>query len=391
MNERGTGKERRYAGRRALVLMAHPGHAGIMRSLAALDRGAAASGWELSFAFPRADPVIQATRLDRRACYVPAFNRWRRLGGRVRLPLVLAALVRELRRRRADLVYSATLSSFPYGLLAARACGAADVVHVYSSYDDPDPYRKYWLRRARNVIAPSRDSLERAATAIGGFAGRSEVIYNGVDVAGIEAAADGPLPSILGAGNGAWLAGGPPVVGMVANLDRRKNPVALLEAAARLTSSMPGLRVLLVGEFPDGEYREVVLGRARTLGIATRVTLTGFLVNPFPALRACDVIVLPTQRDPFPIALLEAMALGKPVVSTAVGGIPEMLVDGVSGFVVPPDDVDALASRMLMLLRDRELRRRMGQAARERLVETFSLDGFVHRMFGAFDAAMAGR
>ena len=177
---------------------------------------------------------------------------------------------------------------------------------------------------------------------------------------------------------------------MVANLDRRKNPLDLVEATGRLARRFPTLEVVLVGAFPDPEYRDLVLGRARALGVEARITVTGFQANPFPLIDACDVVALPTLRDPFPIALLEAMALRKPVVSTAVGGVPEMIVDGETGFVVPPGDVDALAARLDALLQDRERRRVMGEAGRRRMETVFTLEGFVRQMFAAFERAAAG-
>jgi glycosyltransferase involved in cell wall biosynthesis len=370
--------------KRALVLMAHPGHGGLMRSLAALDQAAPRFGWELRFVFPTADEQVAAAGLGTRACYVAGVHQWRRLSGRMRLPMVLGALVRQVRGQRIGLVYSATLSSFPYGLLAARVCRIGALVHLYSSYGGASPYRKHWLRQARHAVAPSRDSLERAAAAIGGFAGRAEVVYNGVDVARIEAAAAPP-----GSAAAVVRPMGGPVVGMVANMDRRKNPMALIEAAARLARRVPDVQLLLVGFFPDPGYQEEVLARARALGVAENITVTGFQLNPFPFVRACDVIVLPARRDPFPIALLEAMALGKPVVATAVGGIPEMIANGETGFVVAPGDIDALAASVLTLLEDPARRMAMGQAARERLITQFSLEGFVQRMFTAFGAAVA--
>ena len=372
--------------KRALVLMAHPGHGGIMRTLAALDEAAPQFGWELHFVFPMAVEQVATVGLAARATYLAGINRWRRITGLARLPMILAALIGEVRRQQASLIYSVTLSSFPYGYLAARACKTGVLVHIYSSYGVATPYRRYWLGRAPDVIAPSRDSLERARAAIGDFAGRARVVYNGVDVARIAAAAGSPAGT-----DGLIASAGGPVIGMVANMDRRKNPMALVEATPRLVRRVRDVRVLLVGSFPDARYHDEVLARARALGVAANVQLTGFQVNPFPFVEACDVIVLPAQRDPFPIALLEAMALGKPVVATAVGGIPEMIADGETGYVVPPNDVDGLASRVLALLEDPGRRVVMGQAARERLLSCFSLQGFVRQMFDAFGEASKTR
>jgi len=105
--------------------------------------------------------------------------------------------------------------------------------------------------------------------------------------------------------------------------------------------------------------------------------------------RTLDVLAHAAHRDPFPLALLEGMALARPIVATAVGGIPEMLVDGESGFLVPPADPAALAAAIIPLLGDPAARARIGRAGHERLVRHFSLDGFARTMFGAFDLAVS--
>lgn len=361
--------------------MAHPGHGGIMRSLGALATAAPRFGWQLACAFPGSADQVAATGLAERAVYLRGLNRWRRASGFARLPLLFSRLLRYVRHRQVDVLYCATLSTFPIAMLVARACGVGEIVHVYSSYGDPAPYRKYWLGRARHVVAPSRDSLQRAEAAVGRFRGSAQVIYNGIDLDRIGAAASsrGALPVPIAAGV--------PTIGMVAYMDRRKNPMALVEVAARLRPHVPDVRVVLIGDFPDPAYRTTVVARAHALGVDANVVLAGFHANPFPLIAACDVIALPTQRDPFPIALLEAMALGKPVVATGVGGIPEMIASGESGFVVPPDDIDAFAGAILRLLEDRGLRERVGGAARQRLQCRFSLNRFVEQMFMAFDQA----
>jgi glycosyltransferase involved in cell wall biosynthesis len=286
--------------------------------------------------------------------------------------------------RGADVLYACTLSSFPYCLLAGRLARVPQVVHVYSSYGDGAAYRKHLLGRARHVVAPSADSLALARRALGDFAPgtRARVVYNGMDVERIARAAAAPRPAGVALGGG-------PTVGMVGHLDARKNPAVLVEAMAEVRAAVPGARALLVGAFRDPAYERSVRERARTLGLADAVAVTGFLANPFPLVARLDLLVHPALRDPFPLALLEGMALGRPIVASAVGGIPEMLEDGVSGCLVPPGDAPALAAAIAALLRDPARRARVGAAARERLVTRFSLEGFAAGMFAAFDDAVA--
>jgi glycosyltransferase involved in cell wall biosynthesis len=210
---------------------------------------------------------------------------------------------------------------------------------------------------------------------------RARVAYNGQDIARLEAAAREPLAANLVVPPG-------PRIGMVGNLDWRKNPRVLVDVAARLRERVPHLQVLLIGAFPNAEAEATVRAQITAQRLESCVHVTGFLANPFPLVRTLDVLVHPALRDPFPLALLEGMALAKPIVASAVGGIPEMLEHDRSGVLVPADDAAALAAAVQALLDDPERARRLGAAAHERLRTRFSLDGFAAEMFAAFDAAV---
>jgi glycosyltransferase involved in cell wall biosynthesis len=355
----------------------------MLRALKVLDDAAPRHGWELRFVLAEPDALVASSGLPAaRVSYLRALRRWRRWRARLALPVSVLRLAH--RARGADLFYACTLSSFPYCLLAGRLLGVPQVAHVYSSYETPGPYRKHLLGRARHVVAPSADALRLAETALGGFpaGARAQVAYNGMDVARIEAEAAAAPPALE-------LPAGALRVGMVGNLDARKNPALLVEAAALARAEVPALHVLLIGAFRDPAYEREVRGRIAALGLEPHVTVTGFLTNPFPLVRTLDVLAHPARRDPFPLALLEGMALARPIAASAVGGIPEMLVDGESGLLFPSDDAAALARALVRLLRDAPGRRRIGEAAHHRLVTEFSLDGFAARMFGIFDQAVA--
>lgn len=363
--------------KRLFVTLAHPQHAGMLRALRILADAAPAYGWELRYAVPAWHDLIGASGLPRdHVTIVPGLGRWRRWSERGRLPMTLARLCRAA--RGASAFYSTTLSTFPHCWYAGRVLRIPTVVHVYSSYGEARPYRKHLLGRARHVVAPSADSLRLASEAIGGFAPgvRARVAYNGMDVARIAGEAAAPLPITLPSGR---------AIGMVGNLDWRKNPRCLIDAAPAIHAAAPDVTILLVGAFPDATAEREAHERIRALGMTDVVRATGFLANPFPVVRALDVLVHPALRDPFPLALLEGMALARPIVASAVGGIPEMLVDRESGRLVPPDDPAALAAAVIDLLGDADARDRLGQAALARLTGEFALDAFARTMFGAFD------
>ena len=367
--------------KRALVALGHPQHAGMVRALEVLDRAAPRHGWQLDYVMPALPPPVAGAGLPAsRITVLPGLAHWREAASIVSLP----ATVLKLRRlaRGAAVIYSETLSTFPLCWMAGRLAGVPQIVHVYSSYGSARPYRKHWLGRARNVIAPSADSLRLARDAVGGFGPqvRARVAYNGQDIARIEAAAHEPLPGGLALPLG-------PRIGMVGNLDWRKNPRVLVDAAVWLRERTPNLQVLLIGAFPNAEAEEKVRTQIAALHLKSCVHVTGFLVNPFPVVRTLDVLVHPALRDPFPLALLEGMALARPIVASSVGGIPEMLEHDRSGLLVPADDAEALAAAVQTLLDDPARARRLGDAAHERLRTRFSLDGFAEEMFAAFDAA----
>ncbi len=369
--------------RRALVTLSHPQHAGMLRALRVLEDAGPRHGWELSYAFPSRDPLLTTVGIPAaRTTIVPGLGGWRRWQSRLGLPAAVWQLSRLA--RTADVMYSTTLSTFPHCWLAGRVTGVPQVVHVYSSYGTARPYRKHWLGRARHVVSPSADSLELARRAIGGFAPgtRTCVAYNGMDTERLVREAAAPLPPGLTVGPG-------PRIGMVGNLDARKNPALLIEATPAIRAAVPDVRVLLVGAFPDAASEATARARITALGLDDTILVTGFLPNPFPVVRTLDVLVHPALRDPFPLALLEGMALERAIVASAVGGIPEMLVDGESGRLVPPDDRDALAAAVVPLLRDASARLAMGQAAYRRLTTEFTLDGWAATMFGAFETAVA--
>jgi len=161
-----------------------------------------------------------------------------------------------------------------------------------------------------------------------------------------------------------------PRVGVVARLHPAKGLDTLLDAAALLVARWPSLELLLVG---DGEQRGALEDQARRLGLGPHLTITGMQRDVRPWIARFDVAVLPSRREGLPNALLEYLALGRAVVASRVGGIPEIVRDGIDGVLVEPGDAPALAAAVDALLRDETRRIRLAQAARLRARE-FGLD-----------------
>jgi glycosyltransferase involved in cell wall biosynthesis len=164
------------------------------------------------------------------------------------------------------------------------------------------------------------------------------------------------------------------VCGMIAILGTEKDHSTLIKAMPKIIPQYPNTSLLLIG---DGPKRAELQDLVHKLGIADKVIFTGNRRDIPQLLATLDVVVLSSFYEGTSITLLEAMAAAKPVVASRVGGNPEVVEDGVTGFLVPPADPDALAFRLSQLLGDEDLRQKMGQAGRQRVEEQFSLSQMV--------------
>jgi glycosyltransferase involved in cell wall biosynthesis len=172
-------------------------------------------------------------------------------------------------------------------------------------------------------------------------------------------------------------------IGVVAALERRKGHDVLFRALARLAK--PGglhVRCLVCG---DGSERAALERLARDLGIASAVEFLGEQRQVADVLAALDVFVMPSRHEGLGVAILEAMAMGLPVVASAVGGIPEAVAAGRTGLLVQPEDPDALAEAISALGRDREHACRMGSAGRDRVLAEFSMSAMASRYERLYD------
>lgn len=154
-------------------------------------------------------------------------------------------------------------------------------------------------------------------------------------------------------------------------LDRRKGIEILLEALKEVSESVPDVRLIILG---DGLMRDALKAKANDLGIGGIVTFKGQVENVSDYLRNAGLFVLPSYQEGLPNSLLEAMACGLPVIASKIGGVVDVVEDGKSGILFEPGDVSRLASAMIKLLNDNELRMRLGKEARKRIVDSFSID-----------------
>lgn len=315
--------------------------------------------------------------------------------GRTRrqLPLALAELVGHMRRTRPDVVVLRGANAELIGRLAAVLSGVPRTVVWVHNNSDLVP-RAAARRLADRLLEPAtsayygvaRGQLPYMTAQLGYPASKVRIIHNGVDLARfplVDRAADEDrtLAAELG------LEPGDPLIGIVAVLRPEKDHATLLRAARTVLERHPRARFLVVGH---GALEDDLRALAAELGLGSSVIFAGLRRDVDALLRLMDVFVLTSYTEAFPMALLEAMAAGTPAVCTSVGGIPEMIDEGVTGHLVPPRSPDALARALADLLDDLPRARAMGRAARQKLEAEFTLERSVRRAEEAL-AETAGR
>jgi glycosyltransferase involved in cell wall biosynthesis len=285
-----------------------------------------------------------------------------------------------LRANRIDLLHTHGGIAGLYGRSAARRAGTPAVVHTihgihYLHYRNPLLRRLYVLLERRcsrltdRLVLVCQSDLRQARKHRLAPGEKMSVILNGADVRPDTLTKDSVrLRDELG-----WTPG-LTVVGTVSRLHRQKGVVNFLRAAPAVLAAFPGLRLAVVGDGPEGER---LRREARRLDLEGRFLFLGERKDAASILALFDVFVLPSLWEGLPFVIVEAAALGKPIVASAVDGVPEMLEDGKTGLLVPPGDPPALAEAVIRLLRDSGEARRLGETARALVPPRFPLSRMI--------------
>ena len=208
---------------------------------------------------------------------------------------------------------------------------------------------------------------------------RVQTIYNGLNLADWNSA---PRPA---------KAPGEFLVTTVGNIRRVKGHDVFIRAAAAIVQQFPKASFSIAGDVLEPSYFTEMQTLVRDLDLAYHVRFDGGVTNMHQHLAAADIFVLPSRSEGFSNAILEAMAASLPVVATNVGGNPEAVKDGISGFLVPSDDPGALSAAILRLLFDPSLARAMGTAGRNLAEESFTTEIMMSRIAGAYRNLLSGK
>ena len=271
--------------------------------------------------------------------------------------------------------------------LARRKSNPVPIVGHVRQEIEPAKVERYELDRVEAVIAISRQ-IEQSLIAGGVSASKVRTLYSGIDLSEQQPMHDDQaIRQRIGLPDGAVL------LGTVANLFPRKGYEVMLRALPAIVHAVPTVHYVIVGS-DDHDYADRLKRLARELKIADRVHIVGFQDPVQPFLSALDLYVHPALMEGFGIAVVEAMAMGKAVVATTTGGLPEVVAQGDTGVLVPPGDVESLAAAVVSLLDNRVRREEMGLCGRIRAQERFSLDASVRHMeqlYGEVLRAQKGR
>jgi glycosyltransferase involved in cell wall biosynthesis len=327
-------------------------------------------------------PLLDRLRaLDVECTLVPA-GRFRHLHRTVAVVLQIA---RVARRHRSDVIFGNGTKGHLYGALAARLVRRPAVwwLHDILPTDSGRPLSLNWLaaRLQADLVVANSAATARAAQVYYPSVGAPKIVHPGLDMQEIETAGAGDaIPRMqqeLGLPEG-------PLVGIVGRLSRWKGQHIFLEAARLIAGGCAAVRFLVIGGALFGlepDYPAFLQKLARDLGLVDRVVFTGHRSDVLRLMSSLDVVVHASiLPEPFGLIILEGMALGKPVVATALGGVLEIIEPEITGVLVPPNDPKALAAAVLALLSDRERARRIGLAARQRVRERFTAQRMASQM-----------
>ncbi len=295
-------------------------------------------------------------------------------------------LSRIIRGERVDIIYSfAHANTVLLSHLAMRRrLVSAWIVSLHATGSPAggrliDPITKRLLGGVSRFIAVAHEHKKYLVEVEGLPGNKIDVIHNGVNVQKYR-----PGPSNPSLEKELDIVEGDRVVTTIASLNRRKRHDLLLQAAATVVKRHPRARFLLVGGGPE---RDRLQQTAQDLGVAQRVTFAGIRDDVDDILRASELFVLSSMRgtETFPNVLLEAMASGLPVVSTDVGSVRELVSDGESALVVPPEDPDRLARAIDDLLSNAEKSRSFGATGRRIVEERFTIEQMCEKREGLFE------
>jgi len=332
------------------------------------------------------------SKIDLRLCIFnyrrsPWGDEFETLGGKIidldarwsQSPFITFKLIKCLRREQPNIVQTHELKANLYGRLAALWAGVPVIIGTLHTLKDtaPSPLRRLrdrifhplsaWLDRRSDCVVTTSDAVRREWDP-----SMQSPLYRTIypPFTSHRSAAETRFPLPLSDSELFR-------IGVVARLSEEKGLPLLLAAMRSVLTDLPKAALFIAG---DGRMRSDLETLTTRLGLFSRVHFLGHIGDVPAFLSKLDLYVQPSRSDSLPLAVMEALAAGLPVIATRVGGFPEIVTDGTNGRLVPPNDVEALADAILALGRNVDERRRLAQAGRETMRQRFQVPEFLHEM-----------
>lgn len=290
-------------------------------------------------------------------------------------------IARAIRRAGAQIVHFADVNAAYHNGLAAQLAGARRICHVRVSNPRLSVRLKLGMLPVQSYVFVSREAMETFAIPLAPR--RKRVVYDAIDIPeGDCTKTSTATRRELGIPDSA------PIVGMLARVSPQKDYFTLADAAVEILARFPETRFLIVGDNANVDLNRAhyleVMERLRQFGIASKFIFAGHRDDVRPFISVMDIAVLPTHREGFPLSILETMSYAKPVIATAVGGIPEIIVPGLNGYLHQHENSQELAASVIDLIANPEKARQMGLAAREHVRTNYSGERFAAEITQAY-------
>ena len=316
----------------------------------------------------------------------------------IRDAVAVVRLARMIREERPHIVHTHTAKAGALGRLAAAVAGSPRPIVVHTFHGHVlrgyfGPLRGRAFRALERVLARTSDALVAVSPEVRddlvrlGVAPASKfaVVRLGIDLASrVDGGAAGRAEArrLLGIDEGRFL------VGWIGRMTGVKRTDDVLLALKGLRERGVDAALCMVGDGPDRRHVEET---AKRLGVVRHCFFLGYQEDVAPYFSAFDAMILPSANEGTPVSAIEALAAERPVVATRVGGVPDVVRDGEDGFLVDPGDVGGLAESLERLASDPELRRRMGAAARDRVLARYAVERLVADVDRLYRSLLAGR
>lgn len=301
------------------------------------------------------------TKTDVKIIHLDKKNKWN--------PFIIIDIYKVIKKLKPDVVHTHLIHATLYTRIAAFCANSPAV--LTTEHNNSNWRKKYFLilffyrltaKINRKVFAVSRDVKEKMIN-IGKIDNKIiDVLYHGIDI-------DQIITSLKDEKNALEIYT-KPIIGTVGRLDIRKGHKYLIEATKILLNDFPDITVLIIG---DGDQKIELEKQIQTLNLEKHVHLLGFYHKPLHLVKDFDIFIFPSIEEGLPIAPLEAMALGIPVIATNVGGIPEVIQNHINGILIDAKDVKGLARSIQFLLNDNKMKSELAENAYRNVQKYFSI------------------